>query len=226
VTTAPVVLHIVRPYASVEEYLAAEAWTVDARSMLLIGESGLAPDTAVVFDVTLGDGSRPIKAEARVSGVVEPMAGRPGGLRVRFRRYGGPTKAFIERAMTFVASGVDTGPPPPPAGPPEPSAPGHSAPDASAPLHVPPAEPLVVTTHGAPRLEGTTIAAGVGTPSTSFGRVPVSPSGHPDVAVALGSLRARGDRMPDTPAQREYLLEKLRQRGQGEDVTMRYQRDD
>lgn len=192
-------LHIVRPYANVEEYLAAEAWTVDARSMLLVGESGLAPDTAIVFDVTLGDGARPIKAEARVSGPVEPMDGKPGGLRVRFRRYGAPTKAFIERAMTFVASGVDTGPPPPPAGPPEPSGPGLSAPDASAVAHEPPREVV---------------------------HVPAPASGHSDVPRALASLRGRAVAAPETPPNREYLLEKLRQRGTNEDVTMRYQRDD
>ena len=198
-TTAPVVLHIVRPYANVEEYLAAEAWTVDARTMLLVGESGLAPDTAVVFDVTLGDGARPIKAEARVSGVVEPMDGKPGGLRVRFRRYGAPTKAFIERAMAFLASGVDTGPPPPPADPTEPSGPGLSAPDASAVVHEPPREVI---------------------------QVPAPASGHPNVPHALASLRGRAGTPPETPSNREYLLEKLRQRGTNEDVTMRYQRDD
>jgi hypothetical protein len=189
----------VRPYANVEEYLAAEAWTVDARTMLLVGESGLAPDSAIVFDVTLADGARPIKAEARVSGVVEPMDGKPGGIRVRFRRYGAPTKAFIERAMTFVASGVDTGPPPPPAGPPEPSGPGLSAPDASAVVHEPPREVVVV---------------------------PQPASGHADVPRALASLRVRAAAPPETPPNREYLLEKLRQRGTNEDVTMRYQRDE
>ncbi len=196
--TTPVVLHIVRPYANVEEYLAAEAWTVDARTMLLVGESGLAPDTAIVFDVTLGDGARPIKAEARVSGVVEPIDGKPGGLRVRFRRYGAPTKAFIERALTFVSSGVDTGPPPA-ADPLEPSGPGLSAPDASSVVHEPPREVV---------------------------HVPAPASGHPDVSRALASLRGRSATPPETPLSREYLLEKLRQRGTNEDVTMRYQRDE
>ena len=189
-TTEPVVLHIVRPYANVEEYLAAEAWTLDARSMILVGETALAPDTAIMFDVTLGDGARPIKAEARVLGPVEAKDGKPGGVRVRFRRYGAPTKAFIERAMTFVSTGVDSGPPPPLPGPPEPSSPGISVPDASAPVHAAPG--------------------------------PVAVPGAPG---ALGVLRARGDRNPETPPNREYLLEKLRQRTAPEDVTVRYQRD-
>jgi hypothetical protein len=219
----------VRPYANVEEYLAAEAWSVDARSMLLIDEPGLATDTAIVFDVTLGDGSRPIKAEARVTGLVEPKNGMPGGLRVRFRRYGAPTKAFIERAMTFVASGLDTGPPPAAPDPAEPSAPGHSAPDASAPFHAPPAEPIQLVMGVSARTDGASTSGArelQSSGTSSFQGVPVSASGRPGVAAALASLRARADRTPETPSNREYLLEKLRQRGVNDDVTVRYQRDD
>jgi hypothetical protein len=218
VTTEPVVHHFVRPYANEEEYLAAEAWTLDARSMILVGETGLVPDTPILFDVTLGDGARPIKAEARVLGPVEPHDGKPGGVRVRFRRYGAPTKAFIERAMAFVATGVDSGPPPAPAGPPEPSSPGLSAPDASAPLHAAPL-PEAATAPGSLQQ---------GTPSADAAREGVDPAGrgdHEDSRAALAALRQRGAHPPDTPANREYLLEKLRQRTAPEDVTVRYQRD-
>src|SRR5690349_18258740 len=79
--------------------------------MLLIDEQELPADTMLTFAVTLGDGSRPIKAEARVIGSVAASDGRPGGLRVRFKRYGAPTKAFIERAMALVASGAGGGQP-------------------------------------------------------------------------------------------------------------------
>lgn len=199
-------LHIVRPYANVEEYLAAEAWTLDTRSMLLVGETGLAADTSIVFDVTLGDGARPIKAEARVLGAVEPADGRPGGTRVRFRRYGAPTKAFIERAMMFVATGVDSGPPPPLPGPPEPSGPGISAPEASVPLN--------------PAPEAGSNAKGSGPLQVVGARADAA-----DNAAALGTLRARGAAAPETPANREVLLEKLRQRSAPEDVTVRFQRD-
>src|SRR5262249_17484970 len=119
VVSSPVVLHITRPYADVEEYLRAEAWSIEERAMLLIDQPPLAKDTAIVFDVTLRDGSRPIKAEAKVTRSVEPEGNRPGGLRVRFKRYGAPTKAFIERAVAFVARGDSV----PPAPMPEPSDP-------------------------------------------------------------------------------------------------------
>lgn len=95
----PVVVHIVRPYASEQEYLDAEAWSIDAKSMLLIGADELPTETAVLFDVALSDGQKPIRAEGRVAGVVAPQGDRPGGMRVRFKRFGAATKAFIERAV-------------------------------------------------------------------------------------------------------------------------------
>jgi hypothetical protein len=95
----PVVVHVVRPYASEQDYLAAEAWSIDARSMLLIDADPLAADTPVLFDVALEDGHKPIRAEGRVVGMVAAQADRPGGMKVRFKRFGAATKAFIERAV-------------------------------------------------------------------------------------------------------------------------------
>ena len=95
----PVVVHVVRPYASEQEYLNAEAWTIDQRSMLLIDAEALPGDTAVLFDISLADGQKPIRAEGRVVGMVHESGGRPGGMRVRFKRFGAATKAFIERAV-------------------------------------------------------------------------------------------------------------------------------
>jgi hypothetical protein len=95
----PIVVHVVRPYASEQEYLAAEAWSIDARGMLLVDAEPLPPDSAVLFDVALTDGQKPIRAEGRVLGAVPPTGQRPGGLRVRFKRFGAATKAFIERAV-------------------------------------------------------------------------------------------------------------------------------
>jgi len=66
-STSPVVLHIVRPYATVEEYLAAEAWTIDTRAMVLVDAADLAPDTAILFDVAIGSGEKLIRAEGKVA---------------------------------------------------------------------------------------------------------------------------------------------------------------
>lgn len=95
----PVVVHVVRPYSSEQDYLAAEAWSIDARNMLLIDAEPLPADTAVLFDVALSDGHKPIRAEGRVVGPIAGADGRPGGLKVRFKRFGAATKAFIERAV-------------------------------------------------------------------------------------------------------------------------------
>jgi|GEM_PF-987960 len=94
----PLVLHIVRPYADETEYLANEAWTIEARGMLLVEQAELELDSTVIFDVTLDDGSKPIRAEGRVVGYAAATEERLGGVRIRFRRFGAQTKAFIERA--------------------------------------------------------------------------------------------------------------------------------
>jgi hypothetical protein len=93
------VVHVVRPYSSEQEYLSAEAWSIDSRSMLLIDAEPLPPDTAVLFDIALADGHKPIRAEGRVVGSVPASGPHPGGLKVRFKRFGAATKAFIERAV-------------------------------------------------------------------------------------------------------------------------------
>jgi len=99
VLSSPIVIHMYRPYASEEEYIEHERFSIEAKSMLLIDQPALPLDTAIVFDVTLENGQKPIRAEAKVVGYVEPEGNRPGGLRVRFRRFGAATKAFIDRAV-------------------------------------------------------------------------------------------------------------------------------
>jgi hypothetical protein len=100
----PVVVHVVRPYQSEQEYLDAEAWSIDARTMVLLEVEPLAADTVVLFDVVLADGHKPIRAEGRVVAPVAPTGSRPGGLKVRFKRFGAATKAFIERAVAVKRS--------------------------------------------------------------------------------------------------------------------------
>lgn len=97
---SPLVIHVQRPYATVEEYLEAEAWTIETRTMLLVDTAELPLDTAVLFDVSI-KGEKLIRAEGRVVAFVTPQGGTPGGLRVKFRRYGASTKAFIDRAVNF-----------------------------------------------------------------------------------------------------------------------------
>jgi hypothetical protein len=192
----PIVLHVIRPYANAEEYLRSEAWTMDARTMLLIGEADLPPGTQVTFDVTLGDGSRPIRAEARVLANVEPTGARPGGVRVRFKRYGASTKTFIDKASEM-ADRASLRPAARPA--PEPPRPP-TAPPPRDPSERPAAATVVAL---APMLD--------------------APQAH-GLRTLIDALRSRAANVGvlPPPSERELLLERLRQRGQSDDVTTRF----
>lgn len=230
--TTPLVLHILRPYGGVDEYLAAESWSMDTRGMLLLEQAPLPVDTAVMFDVTLSDGSRPIKAEGRVTGVVAPDGTRPGGLRVRFKRYGAPTKAFLERAASFDADA------PRPMAPPEasepllvaPSSPElASAPNAAAAEDLaPPAPnpgvfevvPAVVSSAASDGASSDADSDGDDAPTLFFSVAKLNLP--PEPAAGLSTLRGRNVANVEPPPNREYLLEKLRQRGQSDERTSRY----
>lgn len=95
----PILLRVLRPYASAEEYIAAESWSMSAKGMLLIGQEPLAPDTIVRFDVALENGDKVVRAEAKVVRHVPASGERPAGLQVRFRRFGAATKEFLDRAI-------------------------------------------------------------------------------------------------------------------------------
>jgi hypothetical protein len=97
--SSPIVIHVLRPYANEDEYLAHERSSIDSKSMLLIDQPALPAETPIVFDVQLTSGHKPIRAEAKVIGYVEASADNPAGLRVRFKRFGAATKAFIDRAL-------------------------------------------------------------------------------------------------------------------------------
>ena len=96
----PILLRVLRPYSSADEYLAAEAWTIQSRTMLLIGEPPQPAGAAVRFDIVLGNGEKVIRAEGSVVRHLAAAGDRPGGLEVRFRRFGGATKGFIDRVLS------------------------------------------------------------------------------------------------------------------------------
>jgi hypothetical protein len=182
---------VFRPYASELEYLAAEAWSIDARSMLLIDAETLPPDTAVLFDVALSGGQKPIRAEGRVVGTVPAKGGRPGGLKVRFKRFGAATKAFIERAVQAQSQ---------PAASSQPEA-------SSAPLAAPPPEPSRPSAPEPDRASMPEVRASM----TEIERIE-------QIAVAMSAAREPSGVRPRSPgpvpapANREELLERLRRR--------------
>jgi hypothetical protein len=188
----PIVVHVVRPYASEQEYLNAEAWSIDTRTMLLIDAEVLAPDTPVLFDVALTDGHKPIRAEGRVVGTTPAQDGRPGGLKVRFKRFGAATKAFIERAVKFKSA----------AGEPE----RPSQPEAERPSVVEVERVSMPEVRASMTDLEAVVAAWVpaAAPLTLDAPVPSSDSG----------LRKRVPGPVAAPANREELLARLRQRRQ------------
>jgi hypothetical protein len=213
VLSSPIVIHILRPYASEEEYLEHERFSIEAKSMLLIDQPVLPIDTSVVFDVTLDNGQKPIRAEARVVGYVEPEGGRPGGLRVRFRRFGAATKAFIDRAVNgpATASPIEL----PQAAAPTPSVPAIAAPvldvapaptvTAAAPVFDPPLATTPapeVSAHSAPQ------AAPPAAPA------PLQANEAHEADEASGIHRKTVAPVP-VPANRDALLARLRGRRVG-----------
>ena len=188
----PVVVHVVRPYASEQEYLNAEAWTIDQRSMLLIDAEALPGDTAVLFDISLADGQKPIRAEGRVVGMVSESGGRPGGMRVRFKRFGAATKAFIERAVKAKSGGA------------EPSRP--SAPEAEPPSQVD-AAPERISLVGGDRASMPEVRASM-TELEPAQMTPAPSSREPS------GLRQRVPGPVAAPTNREELLARLRSRCQ------------
>lgn len=107
-------LEVARPYANAEEFLKAEAWTIEDRSIVLVDQTELPHDTIVRFEIVLEDGSKPIRAEGKVARYVPPTGDKPGGLKVRFRRFDSATKRFIDRAVAERQSQRRSRRPPPP----------------------------------------------------------------------------------------------------------------
>jgi hypothetical protein len=202
--SSPLVIHIVRPYDSEDRYLEAESWSIEAKTMLLIGQRKLAADTAILFVVALSSGQKVIKAEARVIGWVPAKGGRPGGLRVHFKRFGTATKAFIDRAVSINEQARSEGEEPPPS---EPQA------AEAAPAPPTPAERTSVPAVGADRPSApepvaeapiAQEAAPVNSPPDAL--APVVPRAEPS------GIHRRVVAPVPAPPNREELLEKLRAR--------------
>jgi hypothetical protein len=95
----PKAFRISRPYASVDEYLDAESWSIDAKGMILVGGTDLPESGVIRFEIVLQSGRKPIRAEGKIVRRVEPEEGKPAGVLVRFRRLDGPGKALVDRVL-------------------------------------------------------------------------------------------------------------------------------
>jgi hypothetical protein len=97
--SGPFTLKITRPYASREEYLEGDYWTVERSEMLLLGVEGVAPGAQVTFEIVLENKEIVVRGEGRVLELVSPSDGKPGGARVRFKQLDSGSKATLRRAL-------------------------------------------------------------------------------------------------------------------------------
>jgi hypothetical protein len=95
----PLVIRVDRPYASAEEFLEAEAWSVTARSMLLIDIGPLPEGTALRFELRLGNGRSLVVAEGFAVKHLGASQTRPAGLVVRYKRMSAASSEFVKRAV-------------------------------------------------------------------------------------------------------------------------------
>ena len=188
--SSPVLLRVLRPYPNADAYIAAESWTIDVKGMLLVNEPAHPAGTAVRFDVTLSNGEKVIRAEGSVVRHVAPRGDRPGGLQVRFKRFGGTTKAFIDRVVAARAS-------------------DRKAPRATLPSLPEASDPLIKELPSDPRASVTSLTPEL----TSIGPLPprlASTSGTP-----VARLRERRPGPVPAPADRDGVLQRLRRRAAG-----------
>lgn len=95
----PRILRITRPYESVEDYIQSEGWTISNKRMILLDQPRFERETIVRFELSLQNGEKLIRAEAKVVGYQTATPDKPGGPKVRFKRFGGSTKAFIQQVV-------------------------------------------------------------------------------------------------------------------------------
>lgn len=201
--TELVVLRVHRPYADEDTYVAAESWSIDDKAVLLIDQPDLPRDTVVRFEIVLSDGSKPIRAEGKVHKPVAPDGERPGGLRVRFRRFDAATKRFIDRVMDHRRKERRSRRPP-----------------ALAPLVLEPepaaSEASPVSELGSePAHESSPEIASAPFPSVVIASPEPLPEPTPAVRVAAEptpSVRSDGPRSVQAPGNRDELLARLRAR--------------
>jgi hypothetical protein len=97
--SGPFTLRIARPYASREDYLQGDYWTVERSEMLLLDVEGVAQGAQVTFEIVLENKEIVVRGEGRALELVPPRDGKPGGVRVRFKQLDAGSKATLRRAL-------------------------------------------------------------------------------------------------------------------------------
>ncbi|HEY5960394.1 MAG TPA: hypothetical protein VIV60_27760 [Polyangiaceae bacterium] len=99
----PLSIRVDRPYVTEEAFLEAEAWSVNARSMLLIDIDPIPEGTALRCELRLSNGHALIVAEGYAVKHLNATATRPSGLVVRYKRMSAASTEFVKRAVAYNA---------------------------------------------------------------------------------------------------------------------------
>jgi hypothetical protein len=210
-------LHIPRPYATLDEYLDGDFWTVDRKEMFLIGAPSFDVGVAVKFTIELEDGTAVVTGEGRAVEYTAPSDEFPGGLKVRFRQLDADSKAVLRRALELrrkayqaameeaAAAEGNANASPPPDAPPQVAEPKVVAASAMAPMAAVLPNPPVV------------FAAASGAPSIGPDLLAMSvPPARPTSSLA-GPPKPRAvsrhhGKVVSPPPNRDALLRRLRER--------------
>lgn len=176
----PLVIRVDRPYASEAEFLDAEAWSVTARSVLLIDIAPLPEGTVLRLELRLSNGRSLLVAEGVAVKHLGASPTRPAGLVVRYKRMSGASSEFVKRAVEHTAA----------------ARPAPSAKAATAPPPAPRANSSAPTrraTSGPP-------------PRSSRAPTAVQPSNRPSPTVARSSAPPKGVSYPPGPTARSVSV--------------------
>ncbi len=188
---------------------------MSGRSMVLIDQPELPVDAVVRFDVALADGTKLIRAEGRVLRSLPPLGSRPGGLQVKFTRFGASTKAFLDRAVALrdgARSHASELPPPArPSAPPPSNADVLVEPSATPP-EVSPELSLAPPVVAAPPLEERPEAASAGSDAASAEARAVGSAGAPSPSRPPSPSHVRRKVELPSPQGRDEVLARLRAR--------------
>jgi hypothetical protein len=120
--SGPFTLRIVRPYASRDEFLQSDCWTVERTEMLLVGVEGVSQGAHVNFEIVLENREVVVRGEGRAIELIPPRDGRAGGVRVRFKQLDSASKSTLRKALEIQKrqAAEKVAEPPPAASPPAP----------------------------------------------------------------------------------------------------------
>jgi hypothetical protein len=132
----PVAIRITRPYATEDEFLAAELDTISRTGVTLVGAQQRPEGVILRFELALASGAPLLRGEGRVVGFKPNVVGNEPGLSLRFTRLDSKSKALVDRVSAMRETRRSVLPPPPAASAPRVPEP---APSGDIPIPVAPA---------------------------------------------------------------------------------------